>query len=168
MIAFWTRRLSGLCFLLFWGNPALATPEVNINSYRTEGSLVTLRITVQENGEPVRNLQKQNFELLVDGSEVQLNNLTPPTASRPAPTQLVILLDVSNSMNEQDNGGTTRIKGATQAIETIINEFEDSPIKINLAPFGKGGGNCRKGNFVPEPVESYLKEENFFLQPLLN
>lgn len=164
MIVSWIRKLSWLWLFLYYTSPSWAVPEVTINSYRPQGNnVVTLRLKVQDKGEPITTkLNAQNFQVLSDQTPVSIESLIPPTGSRPSPTRLVILLDVSNSMTKNDSSGQTRISGATQAIQEILGRFDGDPLKINLIPFGEGGGACNSNNFVPKPISQYLQEQLFF------
>ena len=161
MIVSWIGRLSTFILLSLSVNPCWASPEVIINDIRDNRNTIKLRLSATDEGELIPNLEAKDLEVISNGKPVPIKSLTPPKDTRPAPARLVILLDMSNSMMSNDSSGQTRQEGAIQAIRTILAQFKNAPVKFNIVPFGQGGEKCKDEDFVPNPVSSYLKEDNF-------
>jgi von Willebrand factor type A domain len=132
------------------------SPEVVIESYQTKGKKVKLVVGVKQNNQPLTNLSADLFELKVNGINInnrQINSLQ----QNPTPTNIVILLDASGSMENQDGATISRKDGAIAAIQKIEDGLKEKPIRINLITFGEGGSKC----LAPKPVSEELRPEKF-------
>jgi hypothetical protein len=135
--------------------PGLAAVETATIEGRpiTENDRVTLRISSRDQDDrPVVELNPSDFQLLVDGDPLEFNprDWKSPRQAVPPPSWIIVLLDMSGSMNKQDSRGTQKLEGALKAIR----EFRDSLADIStnvpyenipqvaIVPFGVGGGNC--------------------------
>ena len=155
-IASWTRKLS-FSFLItgLWFSPGFAeTKKVEIvGSPEIYEDRVTVRIKVYgAEDKPLTGLKETDFSLFVEDKkngkqEVQFrsNDWKSPQETTPPPAWVVILLDMSGSMREEDSQGTTKLQGAINAIETFIDlaaKREDNKTKIAIVPFGEPGTGC--------------------------
>ncbi len=162
MIVSWIGRLSTIALSLLLVSPCWAKPEVTVNSDNTKRDTIKLRLSATDDGEPLPNLTAEDFEVISDGVLVPIKSVIPPQKNRPAPARPVILLDMSNSMLSLDSSWQTRQQGAIQAIQTILTQFKNAPLQVNIIPFGEGGGTCTSESFVPSSVSAYFKEDKFF------
>lgn len=162
MTAFWTLKVSSILGLfLALSLPTLAATEVKIEGSPSKGNVVSLEVSVTDNGEPIDNLQERDFKVLADGRPQKIVRVTPFQASA-TPTNLVILLDTSNSMEAEDSTGIKRKQGAIEAIRGIQETFKNAPVRVKLIPFGEGGSGCRQTpSSVPLPVGKALQSEEF-------
>jgi hypothetical protein len=86
-----------------------------------------------------------------------------PNQTTPDPADIVILLDMSGSMghpvSSQKDGGTTKLKGATNAIKKFLATLREQKLPFNVAivPFAfKTTGGCR----YTYDVKSHILKEN--------
>ena len=159
MTASWILKASSLSVLFFVGNLPSFAASIKVEPLPLR-DLITLRVTVtDDNGDPIPGL-KDDFQLLVDGKPKSKFTVTPAQES-PTPTKLVILLDTSGSMEESDNTGEKRKKGAISAIEKIQKTFSNQPVEVKLIPFGEKGEICKNNDFVPPSVADSLQSEKF-------
>jgi hypothetical protein len=118
-----------------------------------EDNKVTVRINVRDKqNRPVVDLLDTDFQLLIDDEKIQFDSQDwrQPKDAVPPPAWIIVLLDMSGSMGEQDARGTTKLQGAVSAItrfkDTIANRVSDVPAEnipqIAIVPFGKPGKNC--------------------------
>lgn len=172
-IASWIRKLSLCTFILgcqsysAWGNinqvRIIGDPQFDRNTER-----VTLRLkVVDENQRPIDTLEYSNFSVFVNQQSINFppQNFQNPTLATPPPTRIIVLLDMSGSMNKpaSTNGSSkTKLEASIEAIRTMVDQAasKNSEIKIALVPFGqKGAGVCTNG--VYEVDETALN--NFHL-----
>jgi von Willebrand factor type A domain len=147
-------KLSIAILLTFAGvSPCLAklqsaeivgNPTVNKNR-------VTVRVKVkQSDGRPALDLEKDNFQLMVDGKPVNLKpkDWKSSKEATPPPAWIVFLLDYSGSMNGKDSRGTTKLEGAIGAIREFIasSAKRSGDTKVVVVPFGEGSGTQAKCN----------------------
>ena len=136
-------------------SPCYATSKVTINLAPRKRNPVKLRLTVKdkENGNPILDLKREDFTIFSNGQEFLPENITSPSV------RLVILLDMSKSMESEDTSGQTRQQGATQAIKNIVTKFEDFDLKINLVPFGVAGeSGCSEEYYVPKQLSLWIQK----------
>ncbi|MEL4895964.1 vWA domain-containing protein [Crocosphaera sp. Alani8] len=107
---------------------------------------------------PIRGLTTEDFEVKTtfsNGQEEILKQpdikLIPPEKSKPDPTYLVILLDMSGSMRHKDDSGTKKLRGAVNGIQAFLENIEaqNLPVEIALVPFGEG---CDKSYRVTQEI----------------
>ncbi|YAG12207.1 VWFA domain-containing protein [Nostoc sp. DSM 114161] len=129
--------------------PALANYKVLV-SPRPGGEIVTLKVQVlDENNIPIEDLKKSDFKIEAAKLNQSLSvinrmRLIPPGEQlKSEPTYVVILLDMSGSMQEEDEKKVKKIDGAISAIREYIKLVRDNnlPVSIALVPFGEGGGS---------------------------
>ncbi len=158
IIASLTRKLSVSILMLAafaspsWGRvesvEIVGNPTVKTINYDER---VTVRIKVKDaQNRPIMGLQHTNFKLKVDREEFYFNtrDWKSPQQSTPPPAWIIVLLDMSGSMDKKDNSQTRKIDGAIDAIEQFIkkasSEGGDST-KIAIVPFGESGPKCSQG-----------------------
>jgi hypothetical protein len=161
MTASWILKASSLSVLFFVGNLPSFAASIKVEPLPLR-DLITLRVTVTDgNGDPIPGL-KDDFQLFVDGKPIDNDKFTvTPALESPTPTKLVILLDASGSMEEEDNTDIKRKTGAISAIEEIQKTFRNQPVEVKLIPFGEKGDVCRNNDFVPSSVADSLQSEKF-------
>ncbi len=130
------------CFPL----PVLAQGSVKIVRYSTEGDTVTLRVQVlNEEQVPIQGLTNQNFAIQTTdnhGKKVILNpnklKLLSAQQSKADPANLIILMDLSGSMKNNDLSGSQKIESAVNGIKNFITQIKDEKIsvKLSIVPFG--------------------------------
>ena len=197
MIASWIPKVSScLALALLPTLPVLATPQLLIrdailekaNASDSIRNQVQLRVSVEENGDPVPGLTADELELYIDGEPQTIKSLKPVT-DNPQPTKVVILMDVSNSMEKPDSGGrfpsadfsneevssdyclesqNCRKAGAIRAIKNLEETFANQPIELNLVTFGVKGKGCyfngdrsRPRGYIPPDIVDQLSSSNF-------
>ncbi len=155
--AFWTHAVS-LATILFTSAVfnAEAQPKVLSTQILEEpiviNEKVTLRVKVKGEGDrPVVDLVNTDFKILVDGTEVKFNprNWESAKDNNP-PAYIIVLLDMSGSMKNQDAKGQSKLKGAVEAVQAILKSLTErtklSPnIQVAIVPFGNSGGTCTYG-----------------------
>lgn len=118
---------------------------VNISS-SLKNDQVTFSIEVTNSeGKAIEELDKNQLILTIDGDRIPSEDIIIPT--EPPPAKIVILLDYSGSMTDNDTGGKTqKIEGAIKAIRMFGNKIaakENTDIEISIAPFGESTGKCQ-------------------------
>ena len=117
------RKLSiSAAFFLCFASPSIA---VEVSKSEITGSptvkedKVTVRVKVSDPSDrPLVGLEESNFGLIVDGKPLAINpkNWKSPEDVIPPPAWIIVLIDLSGSMNELDARGTTKIAGAIKAV----------------------------------------------------
>ncbi|MFN6460761.1 MAG: vWA domain-containing protein [Nostoc sp. DedVER02] len=165
MIGSLTRKLNALTVTLVWVTwnlPVLASSKVEVTPTLPEGNLVTLSVRVlDENNIPVDGLNVEDFKVKtakVSSLEEQdktaqptfsaVNNLQllkPDEQAKSDLAYVVILLDMSDSMREQDSSGVRKLDGAIAAIRNFITLARNSKLdlKIAIVPFGENKQKLR-------------------------
>lgn len=153
IIASLTRKLSlSMLFLATlispsWGQvkeaEIVGRPTVNANDNR-----ITVRVQVKGNQKrPIMGLQDTNFQLKVDGQEVDFDSddWKSPQESEPPPAWIIVLLDFSGSMDKEDSSGTKKIDGAINAIRELIKTSSErgNNTQIAIVPFGESSSTCQ-------------------------
>ncbi len=156
--AFWTHAAS-LATILFITSAvfnAEAQPKVLSTQILEEpvviNEKVTLKVKVKGEGDrPVVDLVDTDFKILVDGKEVKFNprNWESAKDNNP-PAYIIVLLDMSGSMKNNDAKGQRKLKGAVQAVQAILKSLTErtklSPnIQVAIVPFGNSGSECTNG-----------------------
>lgn len=184
-IASSTRRLSlslimAGCFL----SPCLAqarkveivgTPTVN-------DERVTVRIKVKgEEDKPVMGLADTDFSLFVGKSQGQeeqevffrSQDWKSPKETVPPPAYIIVLLDMSGSMNRPDSQGTTKLQGAVNAIGTFTDLAADTAAvrggntQVSIVPFGEPGPSCQ-GYSVNDNLDNFFSVSDNEISNQLN
>ncbi|MFB2920754.1 VWA domain-containing protein [Aerosakkonema funiforme] len=149
-------------------NRCANTPDNNICIYRvtTKADTVTLRVKVLDNERvPIEGLNKNDFRINTTngkGETVRLNpseiTLLSSEQSKPDPAKLVMLLDMSGSMKNEDSAGIKKLDGAVGGVREFINEVKGDnwDVQISIVPFGEKGGGCEK----EFPVNASVIDEN--------
>ncbi|KYC35196.1 hypothetical protein WA1_08540 [Scytonema hofmannii PCC 7110] len=115
-----------------------------LNNYKTDGDRVILKVRVLDlENQPVSGLNRENFQIkTVDeqGKEATfpVDKVVSPELSQPDPANIIILLDMSGSMQQRDATKVRKLNGATKAIREILQQLrkENLPYQIALVPFG--------------------------------
>lgn len=152
--------------------PAFANSNtVKIIRKSSEEDKVTLRVQViNDQRIPIRGLTAGNVKvetILPNEEKVILQesdiDLISPEKSKPDPTYLVILLDMSGSMKHEDDSGIIKLTGAIQGIRTFLEDIEaqNLPVQVALIPFGERGETCQQ-NY---PVTQEIIRENLETSP---
>ncbi|MBD2195244.1 MULTISPECIES: vWA domain-containing protein [Calothrix] len=140
------NKLGLLAMLLTWiPTPLLAANgSVEILNYQTDGDRVILKVRVldQEN-QPVSSLKRDNFQIKTIDEQGKtasfpVTQVISPELAQPDPAKIVILLDMSGSMQQRDANKVRKLNGATQAIREILQQLrkQNLPYEIAIVPFG--------------------------------
>ncbi|TAN84518.1 MAG: VWA domain-containing protein, partial [Phormidium sp. SL48-SHIP] len=119
--------------------------DVNLGRPQIADDRVKLRVQVtDDDGRPVMQLQENQFEVLVDGGPIPVENWRSPEESQPPPAWIVVLLDYTGSMRQEDAGGQTRIDSAISAIRRFLADTQNrgGETRVAIVPFGVGRGEC--------------------------
>ena len=126
-------------------SPVLAgNGSVEVLSNRTDGDLVILKVRVLDSdNQPVSGLNRNNFKVnTVDEKGVSANppivKVVSPEKSKPDPANIIILLDMSGSMQQRDATKVRKLEGAVRAIRELLQQLKekDLPYQIAIVPFG--------------------------------
>ncbi|MDJ0676574.1 MAG: vWA domain-containing protein [Calothrix sp. MO_167.B42] len=158
IIASLTRKLSLSMLILAalispsWGQVKEA--EI-VDNPTVKNDRVTVRIQVKGNQKrPIMGLQDTNFQLKVDGQEVDFDSddWKSPQESEPPPAWIIVMLDLSGSMDKRDSSNIRKIDGAINAIRQLIKASSERGDKTQIAivPFGE-----------PSPPESEYSCEGY-------
>ncbi|NEN93169.1 MAG: VWA domain-containing protein, partial [Okeania sp. SIO3H1] len=180
IIASWTHKVSfSLLIVISYINPSFAQVKnveiIEAIPERNEGK-VTLRIKAyDQNNKPVRELEKENFNLTVcppktkpkTGKCQTLNpidiNWKIPLPEELPPAWVIVLLDFSGSMKQLDSSGEkTKLEGAIAAIRKFNQDLADKGenTKISIVPFGKGGKNCSGNKVTKKELDNFVLAGN--------
>lgn len=141
--------LSILAFT-FFDSASVRANSVKILRAITDHDRVTLKVQVRDHRDLlVPGLQANNFTVLTRAAnqtefKYRLTppkiTITPPDQVKPDPAYLVILLDMSGSMDNRDESQQVKLQGAIKGIQKFITtiETEKLPVEIALVPFGEG------------------------------
>jgi hypothetical protein len=156
IIASLIRKLSiSTLFFACFASPSMAVEvskaEITITIVKEDK--VTVRVKVADPSDrPLVGLDETNFGLIVDGKRLAFNpkNWKSPEDVIPPPAWIIILIDLSGSMNELDVRGTTKIAGALKAVskfnEILAERSKNAPDilkpRIAIVPFGEPGKDC--------------------------
>jgi von Willebrand factor type A domain len=153
-----------------WAFPGLATPTIKVTPGQPQGGRVTLSVKVLDaNNIPIDGLKVENFRVatakLLDQAGQNLLQFNPiPAASLrliPPARQLegessyvIILVDMSGSMQELDSKKVRKLEGAIAAIRGFIKSARDSRFNLNIAviPFGEDSKRS-ECNYKVDPSE---------------
>jgi hypothetical protein len=118
-----------------------------VNKPQVENDQVTIRLKVTEaQDRPMMNLTYRDFVLMVDGKELEFSpkDWLNPTETEPTPAWIVVLVDFSGSMNQEDSRGQTKLQGAIAAVRQFIQvaQRRGGDTKIAIVPFGEKGKHC--------------------------
>lgn len=179
-IASWTRKVSlSLLIVISYINPSFAQVKnveiIEAIPERNEGK-VTLRLKAyDQKNKPVRDLQKENFNLIVcppktDPKAPECQTLNPidinwkiPQPQELPPAWVIVLLDFSGSMKQLDSSGEkTKLEGAIAAIRKFNQDLADKGenTKISIVPFGKGGQNCPGNKVTKKELDNFVLAGN--------
>ncbi|WP_346294240.1 vWA domain-containing protein [Sphaerothrix gracilis] len=145
-----------------------------VSSPKTEDDEVTVRISVTDDqNRPVVDLLDTDFQLIVDDSDLQFEsrNWRRPQDVVPPPAWVIVLLDMSGSMNQPDSRGTTKLQGALESItqfKTSIYERLDTVSEANIpqiaiVPFGKPGENCEGFPVTQDELDKFFPADAVLL-----
>lgn len=123
----------------------MGEPQFDRNTER-----VTLRLkVVDEYQRPIDDLTYRNFNIFVNQAPINLRpqDFQNPKFATPPPTRIIVLLDMSGSMNQPvstSSSSQTKLEASLEAIRAMVDQAAlKNNIKISVVPFGeKGGGNC--------------------------
>lgn len=138
--------LSHLLAAFLSASPALSEPTAEIiDRPNINEDQVILRVKVTEDGErPAMQLQEDRFKVWVDGEPLTDFEWKNPEETVPSPAWIVVLIDFSGSMAQNDSGGQRKLDGAIEATRQFLEEIGDrgGDVKVAILPFGEGLGNC--------------------------
>ena len=130
-----------------------------VGTHVVEGDQVILRVIVNdEAGRPNLSLDESDFLVNVDGRELPSYSLAQPGEATPPEAWVIVLLDLSGSMDRDDASGQRKLDGATNAIETFIQSLGSRAGKtqVSVVPFGLGRGNCRGYTVDSSTLDNFL------------
>ncbi|MDT9176069.1 MAG: VWA domain-containing protein [Limnospira sp. PMC 1291.21] len=170
IIAFSIRWLSGSAIALMIASPVFGKTAEIVGRPRINNDNVTLRLQVRDGrGRPVMQLQESDFQVITDDEPVGIKSWQSPQESTPPPAWIVVLVDLSGSMNELDTSGKRRIDGALDATRRFLEQMSDrgGDTKVAIVPFGEGGRNCPGFEVTQRGIDSRffpandIKQTNF-------
>jgi hypothetical protein len=106
---------------------------------------------IDDNNIPIQDLKAHEFQIKTtnaDGEKITLNssriNFISSQQSQPDPAYIVILLDMTGSMRQNDLAGKNKQESAINAIREVIHDLrvQNMPVQISVIPFGEGGKFC--------------------------
>ncbi|MFB2804980.1 VWA domain-containing protein [Microcystis sp. BLCC-F209] len=161
--------LSILAFT-FFDSASVRANSVKILRAITDHDQVTLKVQVRDHRDLlVPGLQANNFTVLTTAANqtefkyrltpltLPKITITPPDQVKPDPAYLVILLDMSGSMDNRDESQQVKLQGAIEGIQKFITTIKTKklPVEIALVPFGQG---CAHSYPVDQTViQKYLE-----------
>ncbi|NEP77434.1 MAG: VWA domain-containing protein [Okeania sp. SIO3B3] len=139
--------------------PSIATETLKIvksydeNNIENQVEAVIEFKVLDEKNRLKEGLNKKDIELKSNGELVDDFLLITPDAKKPYPSNIIILLDVTGSMNKLDENNQIRGLAAIAAIRSFLKNIDEKeyPSKIALVPFAEEGKDCG-GGYVPPPV----------------
>lgn len=172
-IASWTRRLS----LSVLTVACLACPSLGqakraeiVGNPTVNDDRVTVRIKVTgEEERPVMGLIDTDFQLIVDDKDVTFRSKDwkSPEEAVPSPAWIVVLLDFSGSMQQDDSRGTKKIEGAIDAVREFTKVLAErgGNTQVAIVPFGEPSPRCSQGYPVTqETLDKFFRADDFKLQ----
>ena len=176
-IASWTRWLSwlvllGSCFSSPGWGQEVKTAEI-VDRPLVEEDRVTVRIKVTGTDDrPVVALEDTDFSLIVDDQplEFRSKDWKSPEETIPPPAWIIVLLDYSGSMNQDDSRGTTKLEGAIAAIREFATTLADRGpnTQVAIVPFGDSGKNCPGYPVRAENLDKFIPAGDFKLMNYLD
>jgi len=170
------RKLSiSVIFLTCFASPsvAIAASKAEITGTPTvQENKVTVRVKVTDSSDrPLVGLEDSNFSLVVDGKPLVFNpkDWKSPDEVTPPPAWIIILIDLSGSMNQLDSRGSTKIAGALKAVrkfnEILADRSKEAPDilkpQIAIVPFGDPGTNCPGFPITKESLDKFFPAGDF-------
>jgi hypothetical protein len=115
---------------------------------------------LDENNKLKEELNKEDIKLKSNGKLVKNFRLIKPDEKKPDPNNIIILLDVTGSMNKPDQNNDIRGLAAIAAIRSFIKDIKEKeyPSKIALVPFAEGGDKCGGGYLPPSVNDDILSK----------
>ncbi|NES18481.1 MAG: VWA domain-containing protein [Symploca sp. SIO3E6] len=167
MTVFSTLKLSLITLLTIVLSPLTpaSANSIAISRLYDWNQRVYLRVkVVDDNNVPIKNLNQADFTVTANGEPIENFTLVKPEDVKPDPSRLIILLDMSGSMNSPDNSGEIRGIAATQAIRSFTNymETQNLPTEVTVIPFAKRGQGCGNEGYTPPLVTSEAISNKFF------
>ncbi|WP_242048528.1 MULTISPECIES: VWA domain-containing protein [Nostocaceae] len=171
-IASLTHKLSlSLLLLASLASPSFGQVKVTeiVGNPKVKDDQVTVRIKVKtQEDRPVMGLQDTDFKLIVDSKEVlfKTQDWKSPTESVPPDAWIIVLLDMSGSMDKPDSKGDKKIVGSINAIRqfTKISSERGGNTQIAIVPFGKPGVKCQGFPVNQETLDKFLLASDFKLR----
>ena len=164
MTDFSILKHSAICLLsltLTW-RPSVAAETLKIvksydeNNTKHQVEAVIKFQLLDENNKPQtlkEELNKEDIQLKSNGKLVENFTLKKPDEKKLDPNNIIILLDVTGSMNQLVQNNQIRGLAVIAAIRSFIKDINEKeyPLKISLVPFAEDGENCG-GGYLPPPV----------------
>ncbi|MFM7559796.1 vWA domain-containing protein [Cylindrospermopsis raciborskii] len=140
-----------------------------VDSPTIKDDRVTIKIKVLgEESRPVMGLERNNFELKLDGKKFKFKpkDWKSPEETVPPPAWIIVLLDFSGSMNQTDSGGSKKITGAINAIGQFakVSSERGGDTQISIVPFGEAGKNCPEYPVDKDTLDKFISASDFKLQ----
>ncbi|NET73939.1 MAG: VWA domain-containing protein, partial [Sphaerospermopsis sp. SIO1G2] len=157
-------------------NPSLAQNQIAeiVGNPEVRNNRVTVRIKVKNEDErPIMGLEDTDFQITVDNKEVifKSQDWKSPEETTPPPAYILVLLDMSGSMNQRDSRGSKKITGAIRAIRkfTEITSERGGKTHISIVPFGEPSDKCDEGYPINnKSLDNFLLANDFKLQNYLD
>ena len=139
----------------------------------TQNDRVTVRVkATQEGDRPALELMEDDFRLTVDDKPLEFdpNDWKSPEESTPPPAWIVVLLDMSGSMNAPDSSGVSRLQGAIAAVREFNNQAarRGGNTQVAIVPFGEPGENCEGYQVNPTTIDKFFPAGDFKLDNYLD
>ncbi|GCE59836.1 hypothetical protein MiAbB_01755 [Microcystis aeruginosa NIES-4285] len=137
---------------------------------------VTLRVKVtDEANKPIMQLQDTDFKLRVEDSDKRQTyddlsfDWKSPEEAVPVQAWIIVLLDMSGSMNREDSQGTSKIQGALKAIDRFIELAKErkGDTRVSIVPFGDPGKNCPGYSITNEVLDNFSRADDAKLEIFL-
>jgi Mg-chelatase subunit ChlD len=144
-----------------------------VGNPKVDKNRISIRIGVEtEDDRPVMGLQDTDFKLIVDNQEVTFKNQDWKSSEEtiPPPAYIIVLLDMSGSMDKPDSRGGKKITGAINAIRkfTKMSSERGGQTQISIVPFGESGTNCKGYPINNDTLDKFFFAGDFKLQNHLN
>ncbi|MDJ0579198.1 MAG: VWA domain-containing protein [Crocosphaera sp.] len=126
---------------------ALANKVEITRQYIVDNEVVLRFKVVNDERVPLQGLKAEDFVVETtdkNGKPIQVSpddmQLISSEQTKPDPSYLIVLLDMSGSMKHPDLGGTVKLKGATNGLQDFLTQIQEEklPVQIALVPFGIG------------------------------
>ncbi len=162
MTVFSTLKHSTICLFsltIGWTSPLCAETLKILKTYDQNNknneveAVIQFKVTDDKN--KLKFLDKSDVSITSNGEYIENFRLIKPEDSEPDPSRIIILLDVSGSMNWNDSSGQVRGLAALQAIRSFIDYLQSNnyPSEVAVIPFATDGDSCG-GGYLPPPVDN--------------
>lgn len=130
-----------------------------VNKPQVNDDQVILRVKVKgENNRPQMNLKPDDFKVFLENQPVKIADWKNPEQTTPPSARIILLLDFSGSMNRPDSRGTSKFKGAIEAIQAFIKVARQrgGDTQVAIIPFGESRGTCQVPPVNEQTLNTFL------------